>query len=517
MVVMYNQNMKKYQENIKNFGIMLGLVSLATLIGMVFFKLGMQETNIILVYILSVLMTSRFTSSHLEGILASFLSLLAFNFFFTDPYYSLKVYDSSYGITFLTMAITALLTSNLTSKYKYAAKEAHEKELESQVLYEMTNHLTDAEDFDSIVSIVIDTVSDLFNCQAGYLNLDEQGSPLTTFIQQKEQGVQIRREVNATPSLRWTMENLQSTYSKDGEFCDWPIYGKEKLFGVLRIPSECAVQFSKQQTNLLHSVIESTSLAMERLHSLQLQAKSEQEMVQERYRSNLLRAISHDLRTPLSAMMGSSEMLMQMCKENEDAYFIAKGIYQDADWLYALVENILSLTRLQQDNLELKKNVEVLEEVIGAAITTMEKRYAHRHIEVHMPDNLILVKINASLIHQVLINLMDNAIKHSDEDSTITLDVKEEKNHVLISVMDEGCGIAPADLENIFQMFYTTRGKCVDSKRGIGLGLSICQTIVQAHAGTIFANNRTDRSGAIFSFTLPVQEEEYGNHIDCGR
>ena len=147
----------------------------------------------------------------------------------------------------------------------------------------------------------------------------------------------------------------------------------------------------------------------------------------------------------------------------------------------------------------------------------MEKRYANRHIEVHMPDNLILVKINASLIHQVLINLMDNAIKHSDDDSTITLDVQEESNRVLISVMDEGCGIAPADLENIFQMFYTTRGKCVDSKRGIGLGLSICQTIVQAHAGTICASNRTDRSGAIFSFTLPVQEEEYGNHIDCGR
>ena len=509
--------MNKYNEQLKNFGIMLCMVSVATLIGMIFFDLGVHETNITMMYILSVVMTSRFTSSHIEGILASILSLLAFNFFFTAPYYSLKVYDSSYGMTFLTMAITAIMTTNLTNKYKRAAQEAHEKELESQVLYQMTNHLTDAEDYDSIVSIVVETVSDLFDCQAGYIYLDANGSPQATFIQQKEKGVQIHRELNDVSSLRWTMENLRSMYSKDGEFCDWPIYGKNGVFGVLRIPVACANAFSEQQVDLLHSVIESSSLAMERLRSLQLQAQSREEMVQERYRGNLLRAISHDLRTPLSAIMGSSEMLMQMCKENAIAYSIAEGIYQDTDWLYALVENILSLTRLQQDNLELKKNVEVLEEVVGAAIATIEKRVPDRTIEVLLPENLILININASLIHQVIINLLDNAIKHSQECSKITLQAKVKDEFVVISVMDEGCGIAESDLQNIFQMFYTTRGKCVDSKRGIGLGLSICQTIVQAHGGKIYAENRKDCHGAIFSFTLPLEEVQDGNDSDCGR
>ena len=315
--------MNKYKENIKNLGIMLGLVGLATLIGSIFFKMGLHETNITMMYILSVLMTARFTSSHIEGILASIVSLLAFNFFFTDPYYSLKVHDLTYLITFFTMAVTALFTSSLTLKYKYAAQEAKEKEMESQVLYQMTNYLTDAEDYDRIVSIVVETVSDLFNCHAGYIYLDENGSPEATFIQQKESGVQIRRELNGVQSLRWTMENLRSMYSEDGEFCDWPIYGKNYVFGVLRIPSHTAAFFSEQQVNLLHSVIESASLAMERLRSLQLQVKSREEIAQERYRGNLLRAISHDLRTPLSAIMGSSEILMQMCKEDEMAYNIA--------------------------------------------------------------------------------------------------------------------------------------------------------------------------------------------------
>ena len=505
----------KYKEQIKNLGIMLGLVSLATWIGTIFAYLGLHETNITMMYILSVLMTSRFTSSHIEGILASIISLLAFNFFFTAPYYSLKVYDLSYVITFITMAVTALLTSNLTMKYKCAAQDAHEKELESQVLYQMTNHLTDAEDYDSIVSIVVETVSDLFNCQAGYIYLDENGSPQTTFIQQKEKGVQIRRELNDVQSLRWTMENLRSMYSKDGEFCDWPIYGKEDVFGVLRIPSQTNFSFSQQQVNLLHSVIESSSLAMERLRSLQLQAKSRQEIAQERYRGNLLRAISHDLRTPLSAIMGSSEMLMQMCKEDQEAFLIAQGIYQDTDWLYSLVENILSLTRLQQDNLALKTSPELLEEVVGAAIATIEKRKPNRQIEVLMPENLIMVNINASLIHQVIINLLDNAIKHSQDFSKITLQVYEKDQFAYISVMDEGCGIAQEDLNHIFQMFYTTRGKCVDSQRGIGLGLSICQTIVQAHGGQIHAENRKDRKGAIFAFSLPLEEEYHGDDFDC--
>ena len=498
--------MTKKQESLKNLGIMLGLVGLATLIGTLFFEMGLHETNIVMMYILSVLMTSRFTIRHIDGIVASILSLLAFNFFFTEPYFSLKVRDMTYLITFCTMTITALLTSSLTLKYKYAAKDAHEKEMESQLLYQMTNYLTDADDYESIVKIVVKTASKLFSCCAGYIYLDEDGSPKGSFIQMKENHELVYRKLDNVESLRWTMENLQLMYSKDGKFWDWPVYGKNTVYGILRIPSETSMNFTEQQTTLLHSIIESSSLAMERLRSLELQVKSREETVQERYRANLLRAISHDLRTPLSAIMGSSEILMQICKDNKTAYSIAEGIYQDTDWLYALVENILSLTRLQQEDVCLKKQAEVLEEVVGAAVATIEKRKPNRNIEISMPENLILVSINASLIHQVIINLLDNAIKHSEENSKILLKVTEEPGFVRISVVDEGCGIAETDLQNIFQMFYTTRGKCADSKRGIGLGLSICQSIVESHGGHISAQNRTDRTGAIFSFTLPLEE-----------
>ena len=500
------RRMKKYQDNLKNFGIMLGLVALATVIGSLFFEMGLHETNITMVYILSVVMTSRFTSSHMEGILASIISLLAFNFFFTAPYYSLKVYDSTYLITFVTMALTAILTSRLTLKYKCAAKEAHEKEMESQALYQMTNHLSDAEDYDSIIRVVVNTVSELFGCHAGYIVLNEDGSPQASFIQHRNTNDLVRRKFDGIHSLKWTMENLKSMYLKGDEFWDWPIYGKNMVYGVLRIPTNIACTLTVQQVDLLQSIIESSSLAMERLHSWQIEVKSREEIAQERYRSNLLRAISHDLRTPLSAILGSSEILMQICESDPNAYSLSKGIYQDADWLYSLVENILSLTRLQQGNMELKKQSEVLEEVIGAAVSTIEKRRPDRKIEIVMPENLIMVSINVSLIHQVLINLLDNAIKHSADDSLITLRVRLESDVVWISILDEGHGILETDLKNIFQMFYTTRGTCVDANRGIGLGLSICQSIVESHGGVIVGENRKDRLGAVFSFSLPVKE-----------
>jgi two-component system sensor histidine kinase KdpD len=246
---------------------------------------------------------------------------------------------------------------------------------------------------------------------------------------------------------------------------------------------------------------------MDRLRSSEQRIKTREEIVKERYRGNLLRAISHDLRTPLSCIIGSAEMIMDMSESNETQRSLAEDIHNEADWLHAMVENILSLTRLQDGSLSLKKQVEAIEEIVGAAAAHIAKRFPNYDIRVSMPDELIMAPVDAKLIEQVLINLLENAVSHSKPENEISVSVEksEADNTVRITVADGGTGIAAADLPHIFQMFYTSQ-----PRHGIGLGLSICETIIKAHEGRIEAKNRADGAGAEFNIELPMEASKNG-------
>lgn len=493
------------KEIIKDVFITVAFLFAATLIGCLFNYWGFQETNVVITYILSVLLVSRFTKGYIYGILATVSSLILFNWFFTDPYFTLKVNDPTYIITFIIMSVTAIITSALTSKVKKAAIKSREKEEESNALYKMTNLLTDAEDTSAIAGIAVKTVSDILSCEAAIICYTEDDSLEYSFIQQKG-NKQIRRELDNANELKNKMEKLHTPYDIDEEYYNYPIYGRTILLAILRIPKECASSLNEEQIKTICSIIESTALALERLCSIRAQVKSHEEATQEHYRGNLLRAISHDIRTPLSGIMGSVEMLMDMTDKDDPRYDIALGVYQDADWLHALVENILNLTKLHDGHLNISKQPEAVEEVIAASIMVMEKRCPNRNILVSIPDDLVMVPMDAKLISQVLINLLDNAAKHTPDDKEIRICVNLLEKDVEFSVSDRGNGIIESDLPNIFQMFYTTRRKSSDSQRGIGLGLSICQSIVEAHGGQIYARNRAC-GGAEFIFTLPLGGE----------
>lgn len=485
-------------------------ITAATSICWLFRYLHFPETNIVVVYILSVLLTARFTKGYIYGIASTVIATCMFNYFFTAPYFTLSVDDPTYFITFGIMTVTSIITSALTSKVKQNALEAHEKEAEASALFQLTNHLTDAADIPDIAAITVKTISDILGCRAACLCFDESGLPEQSFIQQKNAGEQVRRHVDDRSALLHRMENLRIAYDVGAEFHDWPIYGRESILGLLRIPNETADGMSDAQMRLLRSMIESTALAMDRFRSAQERINSKEEITQERYRGNLLRAISHDLRTPLSGIMGTSEMLMGMTDKEDDRYALAEGIYQDAEWLHSLVENILGLTRLQDSRLVLNKEMEAVEEVIGVAVMAIGKRAPEREITVHIPDSVMLVPMDAKLIDQVLVNLLDNAVKHTqpEEEITITVNENKEEGAAVFTVTDRGTGISPVDLPHLFQMFYTTHEKEADAQRGVGLGLAICESIVKAHGGTISAQNRDNGPGAEFTFTLPLEVEK---------
>lgn len=481
----------------------------ATGIGWLFRDWRFPETNIVVVYILSVVLAARFTKGYTYGLAATIIATFAFNYFFTEPYFTFSVNDPTYFITFAIMTLTSVITSALTSKVKHSALEAQEKEAEASALYRLTNHLTDARDISDIASIAVGTISDIMNCRAACLCFDESGQPEQSFIQQKNTDEQVRRSIDDVTEIRHRIENLRTAYDTGPEFHDWPIYGRDAILGVLRIPKDTTVKMSEAQMRLLRSMIESAALAMDRYRSAQERIKSKEAVEQERYRGNLLRAISHDLRTPLSGIMGTSEMLMGMTDKSDNRYKLAGDIYKDADWLHSLVENILSLTRLQDGKLILNKQMEAVEEVIGAAVAAVAKRAPEHEIAVHIPDDMLLVPMDAKLIGQVLVNLLDNAVRHTPPENEISIRVQEdrEKAFAVFTVADRGSGIAATDLPHVFQMFYTTHGKEPDAQRGIGLGLAICKSIIMAHGGMIIARNRSGGTGAEFVFTLPMEDE----------
>ena len=489
----------------KGLAITLGLTGTATTLGLLFGEWQLHEANVVVLYILAVLLTARYTTGYVWGLVGGVLSVLLFNWFFTEPVSTLKVTDPSYLLTFLIMAITAVTTSTLTSRVKDSARRAQEKEQQTATMYRLTNLLSDAEDMDSIASIITQTVSDSFQCLAACLCFDQQGKVEKTYIQQKDEHTQIRRELQEDLSRQ--MYALHQECCQGEEFYDWPIYGRSDILGVVRIPRETARNLTESNRKMLHVILETAAIAMDRLWISLAERQTREAVERERYRSNLLRSISHDLRTPLTGIMGMSEMLMDSLPEGENAYTMAADIYRDAGHILSLVQNILNLTRLQEGKLRLQRQMEPLEEVVGSAVAAISKRYPGRKVDITMPENLLMVPVDPRLIDQVLVNLLDNAQRHTPQDQELGVAVEEKGNFVQVRVYDRGCGIKPQDLPHIFEAFNTEKSACADAGSGVGLGLAICQSIVQAHGGTIIGQNRAG-GGAEFIFTLPLEVEE---------
>lgn len=483
-------------------------ITASTIVGYLFRYIGFPETNIVIVYLLGVLMTARFSHEYVFGLIASVLATFTFNYFFTAPYYTLAVNDPNYMITFIIMTITSITTSALTSRVKKSAQEATQRENETRALYQLANRLTDAKSILEISQTTIDMMKEAIGCYASLVCFCEKGCSQSAYMKKSENGFDsiVFRDAANMPDY---LQDFHERYYMGNEFCEWPIYGREnRVLGILRIPIAESEKISERQHKLLIAMIESTAIAMDRFYATQEKLQYLERSEQERYRSNLLRAISHDLRTPLSGIMGTCEMIMDMSSPQDPRYELTAGIWQDADWLHSLVENILNLTRLEEGKLALKKQPEAVEEIISSALEHIKKRAPAYDIDVQMPHELLLVSMDAKLIVQVLINLLDNAIKHTKPDEQISIIVKKERKDVSFSVVDHGEGIISDDLPHIFKMFYTSKHNAADAKRGVGLGLPICEAIIQAHNGKIYAANLPDDSGAKFTFILPLEETE---------
>ena len=257
---------------------------------------------------------------------------------------------------------------------------------------------------------------------------------------------------------------------------------------MLSILGECALGLENEQT------------AFEKEQTAIL-AKNEQ------LRANLLRSISHDLRTPLTSISGNAGILLS----DEESIPPAKrrelygNIYDDSLWLINLVENLLSVTRIEDGTMKLRMTTELLDEIIGEAMQHIDRRSSEHNIQVKSADSFVLVKVDARLIMQVIINLVDNAIKYTPAGSDITIETETSDSWATVTVADNGGGISDDAKTHIFDMFYTGDTKVADSRRSLGLGLALCKSIVAAHGGKITVSDNKPH-GAVFAFTLPIEE-----------
>ncbi|MBQ1985498.1 MAG: DUF4118 domain-containing protein, partial [Clostridia bacterium] len=232
------------------------------------------------------------------------------------------------------------------------------------------------------------------------------------------------------------------------------------------------------------------------------------ESEKERMRANLLRAISHDLRTPLTTIYGSSTTLLEnrdMLTQEQKGRIIT-GIKEDSEWLIRMVENLLSVTRIDSGQVKIIKTPTVLEELIDSVMVKFKKRYPAQNIDIVLPDEMIIIPMDAMLIEQVVINILENAVQHAHGMTQLVLKVSALENHAVFEIIDDGCGIEPKKLETIFTGYNASSGEIADSqKKNAGIGLSVCATIVKAHGGHIEAEN-VKTGGTVFRFMLDMEE-----------
>lgn len=493
---------------------MLGILAVCTAVGYFFLWLGFTTANIIMIYILGVLGVSMVTPGRSYSLLASVLSVLIFNFFFTYPYFTLMS-DPSYIATFGVMFLVALLGSSMTSRIRRQAVQSAAKAYRTEVLLETSQKLQKAEDAGAILSVTAAQLGKLLERDLLLYPVSETGELLEAIGFPHSEGADMAPCL--APQERavaeWVFRNNKHAGAATNTLPDarclyMAVRGTAGVLAVAGIRLDGGPPPDAFEKNLMVAILDECGLALEKETLSQAKRQVEETARQEALRANLLRAISHDLRTPLTSISGNAGILMESAGrlDGEKRGELYSAIYDDAMWLINLVENLLSITRIDNGSMKLSLQPELLDDVFQEAVAHLDRNAAAHHIATDLSDDLLMADMDAKLIVQVVINLVNNAVKYTPEGSRITLSARRLGQSVEVRVTDDGPGIRDEAKEKLFDMFYTADNVRGDGRRGLGLGLALCRSIVAAHGGAISVEDNPPH-GASFCFTLHASEE----------
>lgn len=494
---------KKRKDRYRSYIWATVVIAFCTLLAKIMFG-RFELANLVMVYLLGVI----FVATHFgrgPSILASILGVAALDFFFVTPYFTFSVSDAQYLITLGAMLVVAMVTSNLMANVRSQAKVAAHRERRASVLYAMSKELATSQTEEEIVRTAVQHLHAEFGSRNVILFPDHNGRmvyPKQKAIAESLHGVDLS-------VAQWVLDHNemagQGTNTLPGaEAIYFPIYNEGKVLGVLALlPVNLRRVFLPEQQKLLETFLRQIGQAIARVRFAEQAKATHLQIEAERLRNSLLSAISHDLRTPLATIIGSASTLVEgeQHLQPEDRAELSRAIVDEAERMSNLVNNILDMARLDAGMVELNKQWHPVEEIIGTVLTRLQKHLDGRPVKVKLPPGMPMVFADAVLIEQVLINLLENAVRYTPEGSDLDISVETSANAVEIAVADHGPGIPKGREDRLFEKFYQARHEAAQS--GVGLGLAICRAIVEVHGGRIHARNRPG-GGAVFTFALPV-------------
>ncbi len=455
--------------------------------------------NIVMLFLLAVVLVALKWGGG-PAVLAAFVSVATFDFFFVPPRFSFAVSDIQYLLTFAVMLAVALIIGQMTAGLRYQARVASYREERARVLYEfardMSSKLLIADVVDSATRIIANTI----HAKVAILVPDDQDRIQAAG---REPGLAI--DVGAA---QWAYDKAQPAGAgtdtlAGSEYLYLPLRAPMRTRGVLVIkPDNPRLLLVPEQRRHLDTFAALTAIALERVHYVEVAQQALISMESERLRNSLLSALSHDLRTPLAALVGLAESLaLTRPALSSQQLESANAIAEEARRMGALVNNLLEMARIESGEVKLRRKWHPLEEVVGSALKAAQPALTHHRVALDLPRDLPLVEFDATLIERVLYNLIENACKYTPAGTLITIAAEAAAGNLRVSVSDNGPGIPKGQEDSIFEKF--TRGSRESSTPGVGLGLAISRAIVEAHLGKISAENGPN-GGARFTFTLPL-------------
>jgi two-component system, OmpR family, sensor histidine kinase KdpD len=459
-----------------------------------------------MLYLLSVMLVA-FRFGHGPAILSSVISVAAFDFFFVPPKFTFAVSDTQYLLTFVVMLAVALAISQLTANMRYQARVATSREQRAKSLYEMARELGGALQTEQILAIANRHLQGVFKATTAIL-LPDLAEKITVPIGlggTEGGGIELDAAI-----AQWVFDHQQPAGFGTNTLAGSPTYylplkAPIRPRGVLALAaSNSRLIFVPEQHRLLETFAAQIALALERVHFVEVAQGALLKIESERLRNSLLSAISHDLRTPLTALVGLASTLETDANLTERSRReLAEAVHDQALRMSHLVNNLLDMARLQSGDVQLNRQWHVLEEIVGSALRSLQHALVNHEVKVSLDPSLPMIYVDSVLIERVLCNLIENATKYTPLGSQIRVSAEAGDDELRVMVSDNGPGLPPAMIETVFNKF--TRGEKESATPGVGLGLAICKAIVQAHRGRIWAEN-TSEGGARFTFTVRLLE-----------
>jgi two-component system sensor histidine kinase KdpD len=489
--------------NWNRYGWSAFIVAVTTALGAAL-RSALSVPDVEMVYLLAV-MVAAVRLGRGPSILAAALCVVAYDFFFVPPVYTFAVADGRFFLTFLMMFVVGLLLSELTARLRRQQLDARQREERTKVLYALIRELSAADSRASAAGVVARHAAEAFDAKSYLLLANTEGTleevanfPVGPALDAKEMVV-----------AEWAFEHgrvagLATDTLPGSSTVSFPLRVGGTCLGALTFQPRSGAPFRVEQREFLEAFNRQAAFAFERMkladeaRSAALRAKAEE------MRSSLLSAVSHDLRTPLAAITGAATTMrgdVGLVDETTRKELL-DSICEEAERLEKLVANLLDMMRLESGAIGLKRDWIPLEEIVGSALTRLEGKLADRDVQIELPRSLPLLSVDPVLFEQVFSNLFENALKYTPSNSPICIRARVSDNSVIIEVADSGPGLAVGSEEKIFEKFF--RGNHAGTA-GVGLGLPICKGIVEAHGGTLRAENRPE-GGALFRITLPIIE-----------